>query len=430
MSCGVPGRTRLAAYVQIGGPLLLLSMTPAIWFGGLAGGGVLAFLPLIVVIRRCLRLPVSLPGIAGILTAFAFWTLVTALAVRDWQTAPPKLFGVLLGLALVYLLGVDPSSIPRIRGLWLGVAIGLTGVVALAALFLTEWPHRKLLPFDDLYAVLPEGPRVVYHGSRLGGVGPNQIGGLLALLSPLSFALSLDSAGSGRLVRAITVFVLALALTVLLFTQSRSAYVGALIGLALVGWWRLSRCAWVRQRRLRRLALHGSVAVGLAILVAAIADTWLAPLDSTSDTLAGRLRIWTASCLLIGDHLFSGVGPGQFPLVLNANFPELAEFVAPHIPHAHNLALQALLDLGLPGSVLLALLIALAVRGLFATMRMSRNASIQLLAVGLGGSLLAYLVYGLTDAIAPGARGGLPFWLILGLALACGRLRDQAQVTE
>ena len=63
-------------------------------------------------------------------------------------------------------------------------------------------------------------------------------------------------------------------------------------------------------------------------------------------------------------------------------------------------------------------------------MRMSRNASIQLLAVGLGGSLLAYLVYGLTDAIAPGARGGLPFWLILGLALACGRLRDQAQVTE
>ena len=33
----------------------------------------------------------------------------------------------------------------------------------------------------------------------------------------------------------------------------------------------------------------------------------------------------------------------------------------------------------------------------------------------VGGALLAHLVYGLTDAVALGAKPGLVFWLVLGL---------------
>ena len=267
---------------------------------------------------------------------------------------------------------------------------------------------------------------MVDHGGRLGGIGPNQIGGLLALVLPLSFALSLDSAGSSRSVRAVAALALAFALVVLLLTQSRSAYVGALVGLVLVVLWRVNRSAWLRNRSTSRVVLNAAFGLALVLLVAAIAGTWLAPLESTAETLTGRLRIWSASLILIGDYLVSGVGPGQFPLVLKAAFPELAHSVAPHIPHAHNLVLQALLDLGLPGSLALGTLIALAVRGLIATAREFTDPSVQLLCVGLGGSIVALFVFGLTDAIAPGARGGLSFWLVLGLALACGRLSRQA----
>ena len=292
----------------------------------------------------------------------------------------------------------------------------------LAALVLTEWPQRKLLPLDSLYALLPKGPRVVDHGGRIGGIGPNQIGGVLALLTPLGLALSLDRTGSSPNIRRLAAAVLALAVALIVLTQSRSAYVGSVVGLALVGWWWLSRRAWTRRVRARRIALGTALSFVVAALVAAVAVTWLTPLDSTTDTLTGRLSIWTASILLIGDHLYTGVGPGQFPLALDAAFPELATSVAPHIPHAHNLALQALLDLGLPGTVLLSTLIAVTVRGLITVARRSDDRSLQLLAVGLGGSLAAFFVYGLTDTIAPGARGGLFFWIVLGLALACGRL--------
>ncbi|MDE2903667.1 MAG: O-antigen ligase family protein [Chloroflexota bacterium] len=368
------------------------------------------------------------PGVTGkLLAACALWAGVTVLAVREWQAAAPKLFGVLLGLALVNAIAAEPLSVRRIRVFWLGLAIAATGLIALSALFLTEWPQRKLLPLDNLYLALPAGPRVVDHGGRTGGIGPNQIGGALALLTPLGLALTLDRFGSGRRVRALAAVVLVLALGVLLVTQSRSAYVGALVGMALVGWWRLRQCTWpLSRRRVAEVAL----AVALAGLLAATVFTWLAPLDSTTDTLTGRIEIWTASVILIGNHLYTGVGPGQFPLAMDRSFPELGASVAPHIPHAHNFVLQALLDLGLPGTVFLSFVIAAAVRGLIATMRRAADRSLQLLAVGLTGSLLAFFVYGLTDTIAPGARGGLPFWLVLGLALACGRLPQRGRTAQ
>ena len=430
MSRGQPRGARLAAYVATAGPLILLGAVPAIWFAGLPGGFALLLLPMTLVVRRLLRLPVGLRGTDGLLLACALWIAVTALAVRDWNTAAPKLFGALLGLSLVYVIGSDPITAARLRIQWLGLAIGITALVIFAALLLTEWPQRKLLPLDGIYAALPAGPRVVDHGGRIGGIGPNQIGGALALLAPLGLALSLDETGSSRNVRRLATVIVALAIAVLLLTQSRSAYVGALLGLTLVGGWRIGRSAWLRRRPIGRTVLHVALGLGLALLMAAVASTWLVPLHSTTDTLTGRLRIWTASVLMIGEYLYTGVGPGQFPLVLKAAFPEVGASVAPHIPHAHNFVLQALLDLGLPGSLLLGLLLALVVRGLILTARDSRDRSLQMLAVGLAGSLLAFFVYGLTDTIAPGARGGLPFWLVLGLALACGRLARYVRVAE
>ena len=35
--------------------------------------------------------------------------------------------------------------------------------------------------------------------------------------------------------------------------------------------------------------------------------------------------------------------------------------------------------------------------------------------LGLGGGLLAHAIYGLTDAVALGAKPGILFWMLLGL---------------
>jgi predicted lipid-binding transport protein (Tim44 family) len=40
------------------------------------------------------------------------------------------------------------------------------------------------------------------------------------------------------------------------------------------------------------------------------------------------------------------------------------------------------------------------------------------LVIGLGGGLLAHLLYGLTDAVSLGAKPGILFWILLGLITA------------
>lgn len=44
--------------------------------------------------------------------------------------------------------------------------------------------------------------------------------------------------------------------------------------------------------------------------------------------------------------------------------------------------------------------------------------SARALATGLGGGLLAHMVFGLTDAVTLGAKPGVLFWMLLGLVVA------------
>ncbi len=83
--------------------------------------------------------------------------------------------------------------------------------------------------------------------------------------------------------------------------------------------------------------------------------------------------------------------------------------------HAHNEFLQAGLDLSRPG---LAALLAIYIGTfwmLWSLWGNARNPGIPYVALGLAGCLLAHAIYGLTDAIALGAKPGVILWRLLGL---------------
>ena len=81
--------------------------------------------------------------------------------------------------------------------------------------------------------------------------------------------------------------------------------------------------------------------------------------------------------------------------------------------HAHNELLQAALDLGLPGLVGFLALYVAAVAMLVRTMQ--AGGAVRLLALGLLGGLLAHFIFGMTDAVALGAKPGFLFWWLLGM---------------
>jgi hypothetical protein len=52
--------------------------------------------------------------------------------------------------------------------------------------------------------------------------------------------------------------------------------------------------------------------------------------------------------------------------------------------------------------------------------RAAANTAGRWLVLGLAGGLLAHLLYGMTDAVALGAKPGVLFWVLLGLIVSSG----------
>jgi putative inorganic carbon (HCO3(-)) transporter len=117
------------------------------------------------------------------------------------------------------------------------------------------------------------------------------------------------------------------------------------------------------------------------------------------------------------------MGMNHFRRLMPLLYP--SRLFPPHIDmaHAHNHLLQAGLDLGIPGLIAYIALWSGAGFLLTRIIYSSNSRFYQAIALGLFGSLTAYFVYGLTDAVALGAKPGFVFWWVLGLVVAAYRLQ-------
>jgi putative inorganic carbon (hco3(-)) transporter len=139
------------------------------------------------------------------------------------------------------------------------------------------------------------------------------------------------------------------------------------------------------------------------------------------DALGYRLELWDRAGYMLRDFPFTGIGLGQFNPVLHAVYTPFLVGPDTFVPHAHNMYIEYALELGIPGAVAFGLLVLASVRGCCRAMR-SANARLHWTGLGIALGLLAFLIYGLTDAIAPGARAGIVLWTLLGLGGAIGTL--------
>jgi putative inorganic carbon (hco3(-)) transporter len=264
---------------------------------------------------------------------------------------------------------------------------------------------------------------------------PNQVAGVLLWVAPLALALTaVLLLNPGRLTvrwpwvswlalllgtTAATLFITA----ILIFTQSRSALIGLAVALTLMA----GMAAWRRSPRLL-------IGVGLLVLLSGVA-LWQAPPDliplnlseeadlglgdeRVLNSLDGRKEIWSRAIYGLQDFPFTGMGMGTFRRVVHILYPLFLISPTTDIAHAHNHLLQTGLDLGIPGMIAYLALWLGAALMLWQSWRDAPNQWLTAVAVGLAGSLAAYFVYGLTDAVALGAKPGFLFWYLLALVVA------------
>ena len=119
---------------------------------------------------------------------------------------------------------------------------------------------------------------------------------------------------------------------------------------------------------------------------------------------------------MIQDFPLTGVGLNTFPVVVEALYPLVLASADPRPPpHAHNFLLQVGVDFGVPGIMAVLWLLAVVFRLLWKTWPIEARRG-QWLATGIAGGLTGHLVFGLTDAVALGAKPGFLLWWAIGLA--------------
>ncbi|MDQ3700487.1 MAG: O-antigen ligase family protein, partial [Chloroflexota bacterium] len=140
-------------------------------------------------------------------------------------------------------------------------------------------------------------------------------------------------------------------------------------------------------------------------------------------SLEFRRQVWGLAGEMVQDFPFTGIGLGTFPRVAEVLYGS-ALLYGPEVelPHAHNLVLQVAVDLGLPGLGFFTLLTACGTLAAHRAIAGAPSAPIRALAAGAAGGLLAYYLYGITDAIGLGEKPGLVYWILLAIVGACARL--------
>jgi putative inorganic carbon (HCO3(-)) transporter len=148
---------------------------------------------------------------------------------------------------------------------------------------------------------------------------------------------------------------------------------------------------------------------------------------SSTESLEGRLEIWSRALYGLEDFPFTGMGVGTFRRVLPVLYPRFLTSPDSDIAHAHNHLLQVGLDLGLPGLIAYVALWLLAGVMLWRSWRLRENGWQGALVIGFAGALVAYFVYGMVDTVALGAKPGFIFWLELGLVTGMHQLLSQGR---
>lgn len=245
-----------------------------------------------------------------------------------------------------------------------------------------------------------------------GHVNPNALAGTAVMVLPMCLGLASADLLVGRYRGAILLTGATASLAaaaVLAMTLSRMALVAALLTFVVFG-----------LRRSRRPFATFILLLLIAATLGYGVHRWraTAPEDFEVATLSVRDRadIWRDAYDRIVEDPWLGVGINQFH-----QGPRLSGFYGVvRVPHAHNMFIQVVLDIGIPGMLGYVVLIGCLLQAADRTARSGGEAG--RLAAGAGLSLLAAHLFGLGDAIALGAKVGLFQWFCTGIILAAAHL--------
>ena len=244
---------------------------------------------------------------------------------------------------------------------------------------------------------------------------PNVLAEYLIMCLPFAFALFIEKKGFGKkLVTAVSGVAIILALV---YTMSRGAWLGCIIGLLIF--------MLIYSRKTLVVCFFGLFCIPFLpiVLPDSIIKRFTSIGNMADSSTAYRVHIWQGCIELFKDFWASGIGVGKD--VFAKIYPTYTLAGIESAPHSHNLFLQIAIELGIFGLIIFILaMLSLASQAFtyFSKCRKdgkSQNGKSNRLTVAAAlCGVIAVAAQGMTDYVWYNYRIYLMFWLLAGLCAA------------
>jgi O-antigen ligase len=354
--------------------------------------------------RRAARtLPVPMIAYVAFVAALA-WYFGSQGGRAGWQALQPVSHHLVM---LVFVFGCAYTL--RTSARLASFAVAYTVAIAVIAAQVTF--DRTVTNFEFLRT----GPASLPHIAQWGGL--HQIGFVLLIGFAFPLALLFQSRHwAGRAAGAVLVVALTIA-AYLNDSMSAMATMALMVAVA---------AALMVVVRIPALITVGVVAAG-GVLLTAFPNVWWPVVErlAAAGDFMNRVRIWRAAYRIFADHVWLGVGPGNYSVAMfdGGYYKKLIFPLTAGAEQAHNFVLHAAAETGIAGALLLTLMWIWLMRGaLIAWLRGPEQVLRLGLLLALIGSFLRLLTDNFLDGLDTTRRTRVLVWMFLAGAVAVARL--------
>lgn len=236
---------------------------------------------------------------------------------------------------------------------------------------------------------------------------PNVLGTYLVMMIP--FILAIFICVKGFKTKGVIFAELTLTILCLIWTWSRGAWLGGIVGV-------LALLIVLNSKNLMLLVIGG---LGAPLLKYVLPDGVIARFVSIGNMADSstyyRVYTWKGVIRMLKDVWISGIGVGQS--AFENMYPLFAYAGIEAAPHAHNLIMQLIVELGVSGVVIFCMLMFFFYQNCFEFIKNSSGENRLLVGAGMSG-ITAALVMGLFDHIWYNYRIFFIFWVVVGLTVS------------
>jgi len=330
------------------------------------------------------------------------WTIISVLNAYDQFVSFNAAVGFFVLLLFYYMVYSYARKYSRY------FIVFLTGLVSLLCLY---GLYQYFFGFNDTLKYLAAHPSeqaaAIIDRIKSGRIFstliyPNSFAGLLVLFIPVTAGLIKNE----KKLRPVFIFVLALMAANLALTKSLGAFFSLIAAAALVFF-------SAADPVLKNFKNYLLAILSLAVVVFA-AVLWVRGPQDVLPALIPRFESWLKMLDIARHYLITGAGPGNFEAVYNNS----GFSASPYLKFAHNAVLQALIELGLPGLIIVLLAAFYGVRSLLQNFYFTRTPQRKVTITALLTGLTAFLIHNLADFDIYNFELALAFMAVLAVLMS------------